>query len=349
VRFAGAAGQNIAVSSDCTGGNGRIATINQSSELARSARITPAIHATMPVTIHTASSMASSMPMVPLVSESTLSTSWKPAPAARLSSEKTSVLRRVTNGLADVRGAGRLVAMWRHLRVSAIVHLTVADAAPGPPLHSGQAMPRFRLGHYISSTFAVTDWRAFRLCGMDEVGRGAYAGPLVAAAVVLPPRFRHPLLRDSKQLTAKQRETVSVVIRRDALAWSIAEVSVDDINTRGMGWANVDIFRRLVRLIQADGYCCDGKLRIDAAHPVHCLVKGDTLIPAISAASIIAKVYRDELMTGLHDQAPAYNWASNKGYGAREHRAAIRELGPHPLHRRAWMASVLQTEMALAV
>ncbi len=209
-------------------------------------------------------------------------------------------------------------------------------------------MPRFRLGTYISTTFAVEDWRRFRLCGMDEVGRGAYAGPLVAAAVVLPPRFRHPLLRDSKLLTAKQRETVAEVLRRDAVAWAVAEVGVDEINLRGLGWANVDIFRRLVDQVSADGYCCDGKLRILAAHPVHCLVAGDRLVPAVSAASIVAKVHRDALMTRLHDEAPIYNWKSNKGYGAREHRAAIREHGPHAAHRRVFITNMMQTELALA-
>jgi len=208
-------------------------------------------------------------------------------------------------------------------------------------------MPRFHVHDYIRSTFAVGDWRTFRLCGMDEVGRGAYAGPLVAAAVVLPPRFRHPLLRDSKLLTARQRELVDKVIRRRALAWSIAEVSVDEINGRGLGWANVDIFRRLVDEVDADGYCCDGKLRIDAARPVHCLVAGDRLVPAVSAASIIAKVYRDAMMRRLHEDAPQYNWAQNKGYGAREHRMAIREFGPHAEHRRVFMASVLQLDLAL--
>src|SRR5579864_5253784 len=208
-------------------------------------------------------------------------------------------------------------------------------------------MPRFHVPDYIRTTFAVEDWRAFRLCGMDEVGRGAYAGPLVAAAVVLPPRFRHPLLRDSKLLTALQRERVAEVVRRRALAWAIAEVSVDDINRRGMGWANVDIFRRLVELVEADGYCCDGKLRIPAARPVHSLVAGDRLVPAVSAASIIAKVHRDEIMRRMHDDAPHYNWASNKGYGAREHRVAILEHGPHPAHRRVWVANLMQTTLEL--
>lgn len=209
-------------------------------------------------------------------------------------------------------------------------------------------MPRFHVPSYIRSTFAVSDWRGFRLCGMDEVGRGAYAGPLVAAAVVLPTRFRHPLLRDSKLLTAKQREKVAEVIRRKAVAYAVAEVSVDEINLRGLGWANVDIFRRLVDAVEADGYCCDGKLRVTATRPVHSLVAGDRLVPAVSAASIIAKVHRDALMTRLHDDAPYYNWASNKGYGAPEHRAAIIEHGPHPAHRRVFLATVLQLDLTLA-
>ena len=210
-----------------------------------------------------------------------------------------------------------------------------------------QPMPRFRVPDYIRTTFAVSDWRGFRLCGMDEVGRGAYAGPLVAAAVVLPQRFRHPLLRDSKLLTARQRELVGAVLRERAVAWAVAEVSVEEINLRGLGWANVEIFRRLVDAVDADGYCCDGNLRIPVSRPLHSLVAGDRKVPAVSAASIIAKVHRDALMTRMHDDAPYYNWASNKGYGAPEHRAAIREHGPHAAHRRVFLASVLQTELDL--
>jgi ribonuclease HII len=208
-------------------------------------------------------------------------------------------------------------------------------------------MPRFHVPDYIRTTFAVTDWRAFRLCGMDEVGRGAYAGPLVAAAVILPQRFRHPLLRDSKLLSARQREEVDAVLRVKAVAWAVAEVSVDEINARGLGWANVDIFCRLIEAIDADGYCCDGNLRIPVSRPVHSLVAADRKVPAVSAASIIAKVHRDALMRRMHEEAPYYNWASNKGYGAREHRTAIREHGPHAAHRRVFLASVMQTELDL--
>lgn len=206
-------------------------------------------------------------------------------------------------------------------------------------------MVRFRLAHYIRSTFAA-DARTFQLCGMDEVGRGAYAGPLVAAAVVLPPRFRHPLLRDSKRLTARQRETAAGAIRR-AAPFAIAEISVADINARGLGWANLEVFRQLVDRLQADGYCCDGRLRIEATRPVHCLVGGDDLVPAVSAASIVAKVHRDALMARLHHRAPHFNWASNKGYGAPEHRRAIREHGPHPEHRRVFIANMLQLDLPL--
>lgn len=208
-------------------------------------------------------------------------------------------------------------------------------------------MPRFRLATYLRDTFGVDDPRTFRLCGMDEVGRGSYAGPLVAAAVVLPARFRHPLLRDSKLLSAAQRERMAAVIRRHGFAFSIVEISAHEINRRGLGWANVEIFRRLVDLVDADGYCCDGRLRIDASRAVHCLVKGDNLVPAISAASIIAKVHRDALMTALHDEAPHYRWASNKGYGARDHREAILTHGPHPQHRTVFIHSMLQLNLEL--
>jgi ribonuclease HII len=181
---------------------------------------------------------------------------------------------------------------------------------------------------------------------MDEVGRGAFAGPLVAAAVVLPRRFRHPLLRDSKQLSARQREQIAPIIRESA-TWAIVEIPVGDINSRGLGWANIEVFRRLVDQLEADGYCCDGRLRIDASRPVHCLVGGDNLVPAVAAASIIAKVHRDALMTRLHEDAPQYNWARNKGYGAPEHRHALREHGSHRQHRDVFIGNLLQLDLPL--
>jgi len=205
--------------------------------------------------------------------------------------------------------------------------------------------PPFTLRRYLSRTFGCDDPAAFRLCGMDEVGRGAFAGPLVAAAVVLPHGWKHPLLKDSKLLSARQRERMSTLIRRRALGVAVMEISAADINRRGLGWANVEIFRRLVDMVEADGYCCDGRLRIEASRQVHCLVDGDALVPAVSAASIVAKVHRDALMTLWHDGVPHYNWASNKGYGAPEHLAAIRAHGPHPEHRHVFIRHTLQMNL----
>ena len=98
-----------------------------------------------------------------------------------------------------------------------------------------------------------------------------------------------------------------------AVAWAVAEVSVDDINARRLGWANVEIFRRLVDAVDADGYCCDGNLRIPVSRPLHSLVAGDRKVPAVSAASIIAKVHRDALMTRMHDEAPSLQLGEQQG------------------------------------
>jgi ribonuclease HII len=203
-------------------------------------------------------------------------------------------------------------------------------------------VPRFSLRGYLRTTFGWDDPTRHRLCGMDEVGRGSFAGPLVAAAVVLPPRFRHPLLRDSKLLSARQRETAETAIRRSAVSIAVEEISADDINHRGLGWANTEIFRRLASAVDADGYCCDGRLRIGGDRTVHCLVDGDALVPAVAAASIVAKVHRDAIMTAFHRDAPVYCWDRNKGYGAPEHRAAIRAHGTHPQHRQVFIRNLLQ-------
>ena len=160
-------------------------------------------------------------------------------------------------------------------------------------------------------------------------------------------RFRHQLLRDSKQLTPQQRETVEPVIREAALELAVVEITADQINHRGLGWANKEVFRRLALMIEADGYCCDGRLNIESSRKIHSLVGGDALIPAISAASIVAKVHRDALMRELHGGAPDYNWHSNKGYGVPLHREAIMRVGTHAQHRNVFIASMLQGELDL--
>ncbi|MGC8473240.1 MAG: ribonuclease HII [Candidatus Dormibacteria bacterium] len=170
-------------------------------------------------------------------------------------------------------------------------------------------------------------------CGMDEVGRGALAGPLVAAAVILPAAFRHPLLRDSKLLTALQRDRAEAAIRAAATAVEVVEVSPQDIDLRGVGWANRWAFEELMRRVPAPLYLVDGNLRLDPGRPHRCIPKGDRLVRAISAASIVAKVHRDRLMVELDRLHPRFGWRRNKGYGSRDHLEALREIGPVALHR----------------
>lgn len=190
-----------------------------------------------------------------------------------------------------------------------------------------------------------------RCCGLDEVGRGALAGPLVAAAVILPNDIRErlgplaPFLRDSKTTPRGKREAVALALREHALAIALAVAPVSVIDTRGIGWANRDLFRRLISQIEADEYIVDGKVRppapADRISRVRCLVKADALAPAVSAASIIAKVYRDHLMAELAREHTAFGWERNAGYGAPEHLAALREHGPTPHHRALFVATAL--------
>ncbi|MGH7704580.1 MAG: ribonuclease HII [Candidatus Dormibacteria bacterium] len=182
-------------------------------------------------------------------------------------------------------------------------------------------------------------WQLIQLgaCGMDEVGRGALAGPLVAAAVVLPPGFSHPLLRDSKLLSEPQREEVEPAIRAAALALGVAAVQVSVIDDRGVGWANRIAFERLIRLVTAEAYLADGNLPLRTRRRYLSVVGGDRLVPAISAASIVAKVHRDRLMRQLHPSFPHYGWDENKGYGTPRHLRAISQHGLCRHHRRSFI------------
>jgi ribonuclease HII len=174
-------------------------------------------------------------------------------------------------------------------------------------------------------------------CGVDEVGRGALAGPLVAAAVVLDPVFRHPLLRDSKRLTPGQRERLEPLIRTAASTVEVVEVGPDLIDLHGIGWANRTAFEQLMVLVDAPLFLLDGNLKLSSKRPYRSVVHGDDLVPAISAASIVAKVWRDRLMRRLDPDFPHYGWAGNKGYGSARHLEAIARHGPSPLHRRSFL------------
>jgi ribonuclease HII len=199
-------------------------------------------------------------------------------------------------------------------------------------------------------------WAPWRCCGLDEVGRGALAGPLVAAAAILPEDIHKRLgpiarfLRDSKTVPAARRVEIAALLRRHALDLQIVVISVAEINARGMGWANREAFRRLIGHLRADEYVVDGRVRPPVtparAGRVRCLVRADAQVPAVSAAALVAKVHRDGLMAALHEQHPVYGWATNVGYGTPAHLAALRGHGPCAEHRTAFVATALSLPQA---
>ena len=177
--------------------------------------------------------------------------------------------------------------------------------------------------------------------GLDEVGRGCLAGPVVAAAVILPRDYSHPILNDSKQLTARQRERIKIDIERDALAWAVAEVSPEDIDRINILKASflamhraVDVLALQPGQVRPEHLLVDGNRFVPYPMMPHtCIIKGDAQYLSIAAASVLAKVYRDELMAQLGREFPAYGWAQNAGYPTLSHRAAIGEFGPTKYHR----------------
>ncbi len=172
--------------------------------------------------------------------------------------------------------------------------------------------------------------------GCDEAGRGCLAGPVFAAAVILPKDFSHPLLNDSKQLTEKQRDLLRPIVEKEALAWAVTPVSpqeIDEINILNASF--IAMHRSVDALkIRPTSLLIDGnrfKPYLGIAH--HCIIKGDGKYLSIAAASILAKTYRDEYMKGLAKKFPEYTWERNKGYPTKAHRAAIAEFGPTEHHR----------------
>ncbi len=172
--------------------------------------------------------------------------------------------------------------------------------------------------------------------GCDEAGRGCLAGPVVAAAVILPPDFQNDLLNDSKKLSEKQRYQLRPVIEEQALAFGVGIVShteIDEINILNASF--LAMHRAIEQLNQTPEHLLIDGNRFKAfpniAHT--CVVKGDGKLLPIAAASILAKTYRDDLMDDLHQQFPQYAWAKNKGYPTASHRQAIRDTGTSPYHR----------------
>lgn len=175
--------------------------------------------------------------------------------------------------------------------------------------------------------------------GLDEAGRGCLAGPVVAAAVILPPDFQHPWLTDSKQLKAGQRDTLRALIEAEALAWAVAEVShtrIDEINILNASFEAMHIAVSRLQ-VRPEFLLIDGnRFRQYADYPVYphaCMVKGDGRFLNIAAASILAKTHRDQVMEALHADYPHYGWDQNKGYPTAQHRAAVAAHGLSPWHR----------------
>ncbi len=184
--------------------------------------------------------------------------------------------------------------------------------------------------------------------GCDEVGRGCLAGPVVAAAVILPKNFQHELLNDSKQLTLEERNSLREEIKRDALAWAVAEVShteIDKINILNASFLAMhralDQLHVRPELLLIDGNRFKPYLEIK----FECIIKGDANYLSIAAASVIAKTYRDDLMEKLSVQYPGYGWHTNVGYPTEEHREGIRNLGITPYHRRSFNLLPSQLEL----
>jgi ribonuclease HII len=173
------------------------------------------------------------------------------------------------------------------------------------------------------------------IAGIDEAGRGPLAGPVVAAAVILPPDYRHPEINDSKQLTPGKRERLHEVIKADAIAVGLGVVEAFVIDRMNILQATLMAMREAVLdlSLSPDYLLVDGKNRIDVRTPQETIVRGDARSISVAAASIIAKVSRDRIMEIYHRQFPQYNFLKNKGYGTSEHREAILRCGPCKIHR----------------
>ena len=173
-------------------------------------------------------------------------------------------------------------------------------------------------------------------CGCDEAGRGCLAGPVVAAAVILPNGFKSETLNDSKQLSEKKRLTLRKEIQENALAYSVCFITNEEIDKLNVLNASFKAMSQAVKQlnIRPELLLIDGnRFRTDLKIPYNCIIKGDAKYQSIAAASILAKTYRDEYMETLDKDYPEYNWQKNKGYPTKAHREAIKQNGITPYHR----------------
>jgi len=186
--------------------------------------------------------------------------------------------------------------------------------------------------------------------GCDEAGRGCLAGPVFAAAVILPKDFAHPFLNDSKQLTENQRFELRPIIEREALAWAVVNLSPSEIDRLNILWASVEgMHRAIAQLkIKPTSLLIDGnRFKPYPGIPHHCMVKGDGRFMSIAAASVLAKTYRDEHMETIAKQYPQYGWERNKGYPTAAHREAIRQHGATVEHRKSFRLLPIEEQEVL--
>lgn len=175
--------------------------------------------------------------------------------------------------------------------------------------------------------------------GCDEAGRGCLAGPVFAAAVILPPDFESDLLNDSKKLTERQRYELRPIIENEAFAWAVEAVDnneIDEVNILNASFLAMNRAVQKIR-IQPEHLLIDGnRFRPQTNIPFTCMIKGDGRFMSIAAASILAKTYRDDFMTKIHNEFPVYDWKTNKGYPTVKHRAAIAKFGISGYHRKSF-------------
>jgi len=187
-------------------------------------------------------------------------------------------------------------------------------------------------------------------CGTDEAGRGCLAGPVTAAAVILPKNFRNKIINDSKQLNALSRNKLQKIIREKAVCYSVQHIYMEEIDEINILNASIKAMHKCIEnlnpvpeFIIVDGNRFNNYKEV----PHECIIKGDGKFLSIAAASILAKTYRDEFMTRNHEEYPMYNWKQNKGYPTIEHREAIKKYGVTKYHRKSFKLLPEQLELSL--
>ena len=175
--------------------------------------------------------------------------------------------------------------------------------------------------------------------GCDEAGRGCLSGPVVAAAVILPPGFKNELLNDSKKLSEKRRYELRPIIEKEAISWAVGIVShikIDEINILNASFLAMTQAVEQLKVTPEHLLIDGNRFKSELDIPFTCMIKGDGRFLSIAAASILAKTYRDDIMNKLHNEFPNYGWNKSKGYPTKAHREAIREFGVTPHHRQSF-------------